>query len=95
MNLRILRISIGKLWLLAILLAPLLLTSGCASFGKSTVILTDKEAYYFIPAGTPFKARIVKDGPLVEVTRDRDSYNLDAGYLAELQETANARVLQK
>ena len=95
MNLRILRISIGKLWLLAILLAPLLLTSGCASFGKSTVILTDKETYYLIPAGTPFKARIVKDGPLVEVTRDRDSYNLDAGYLAELQETANARVLQK
>ena len=95
MNLRTLKTNIGRLWLVAILLAPLLLTSGCASFGKSTLILTDKETYYFIPPGTPFKARIVKDGPLVDVVRDKGSFNVDAGYLAELQESANAKALDK
>ncbi len=71
------------------------MTAGCASLGRNTLILTDKETYYFIPAGTPFKARIVKDGPLVDVVRDRGSFNVDAGYLAELQEAANARALDK
>ena len=49
--------------------------------------------YFLIPAGTPFKAMIIKNGPLEDVVRTSDSYNVEAGYLLKLQEEANARVL--
>lgn len=66
---------------------------GCASLGGHTNILTDDEVYFLIPAGTSFKAVIVKDGPLVDVVRTSDSWNVEAGYLLDLQKKANARML--
>ena len=49
--------------------------------------------YFLIPAGTPFKAVIIKNGPLEDVVRTSDSYNVEAGYLLKLQKEANARAL--
>ena len=58
-------------------------------------ILTSDETYFLIPAGTPFKAIMVKDGPLVDVVRTSDSWNIEAGYLLKLQKDANAQALEK
>ena len=82
-----------KLWLTGILCLLLSLTSGCASLGRNTNILTDDEVYFLIPAGTPFKAVIVRNGQLEDVVRTSDSYNVEAGYLLRLQKEANARAL--
>lgn len=83
--------GLKKIFLVS-LIACCIIASGCAR-GRQW-ILTDNEVYYLIPAGTPFQARVVKDGPLQPVVRDRDSYNIEAGYLVKLQEEANAEILE-
>jgi hypothetical protein len=61
---------------------------GCAT--TKPTVLTETEAYYIIPANTPFTA-IVKDGGKPEsVQRPYDSMVVDKGTLAKLQEQANA-----
>jgi len=70
------------------------LLSGCAMFQRQpSYILSETEQYYFIPSNTPFKCRLVKDGPLVEVQRTQGTWAVDAGYLVKLTEQANARAL--
>jgi hypothetical protein len=81
--------------LLGILLALPITINGCASFGRNTYILTETEQYYFIPPNTAFNAQLVKDGPVVEVKRTQPTWAVDAGYLAKLQEEANAKTLGK
>ena len=71
----------------------MLVVCGCATV-KKNYILTESEQYYFIPAGTPFNAVIVKGQAPVEVRRVKDTWGVDAGYLAKLQEEANAAVIK-
>ena len=67
---------------------------GCAMFQRQPrYVLTESETYYFVPPNTPFKAQLVKDGPLVEVQRTQPSWLVDSGYLSKLQEAANAATL--
>jgi len=66
--------------------------AGCLS-PREPLILTETEQYYFIPAGVPFKAIIKKGGELQEVVRNKDSWVIDSGVLAKLQESANANIL--
>ncbi len=77
-----------------VLIGCLLLVAltGCGT--TRPMILTETGQYYFIPAGTPFTAVVYKDEPPVEVTRTKPSWVVDAGYLATLQEEANAIVLE-
>lgn len=93
MNLKNLRMNIGKHWLLPILFVLLCLVSGCSIFGRNTVILTTSERYDLIPAGTTYKAKLTKDGPVQNMVREKDAYVVDAGTLIELQEEANIEVL--
>jgi hypothetical protein len=58
-----------------------------------TYILSETESYYFIPAGTTFNAVVEKGKPPIEVVRVKDTWAVDAGYLAKLQEEANAGAL--
>ena len=81
-----------KFWHLVLLAFVIWVLSGCASVHKSYV-LTETEQYYFIPAGTPFNAVLVKGQPPVEVIRAKDTWAIDASYLVKLQEEANAHVL--
>lgn len=79
---------------LVFVLLTVVVFTGCAMFQRPpSYILTETESYYFIPPNTPFKARLVKDGPLVEVQRVQPTWAVDAGYLAKLQEAANAVTL--
>ena len=76
-----------------ILFLPLVLfIIGCAST-RPTVLL-ETEAYYLIPANTPFKAVVKDGGPVVEVQRPYPSYAIDAAMLIRLQEQANACTLR-
>ena len=77
---------------IALILAVVCL-GGCSTFNKQNIILSETEQYYFIPAGTPFKAVIVKGEEPIEVTRDKNTWAVDAGYLVKLQEKANENVL--
>ena len=70
------------------------LFTGCASILHKNYVLTETESYYFIPADTPFKARLIKNGPIEEVRRTRDSWVVDSGYLVQLQEKANANTFK-
>jgi uncharacterized lipoprotein YmbA len=73
-------------------IAVVLLT-GCAT--TKPTVLTETEAYYLIPANTPFTA-IVKDGGKAEsVQRTVDSIVVDKGTLVKLQEQANACTINK
>ena len=67
---------------------------GCATFQPKTYVLTETESYYYIPPNTSFNAQLVKDGPIVEVRRVQPTWAVDAGYLAKLQEAANAAVIK-
>ena len=71
-----------------------LIFAGCAMFQPKNYVLTETEQQYFIPADTPFSARLVKDGPIVEVRRTQPTWAVDAGQLATLQEQANACTLK-
>lgn len=73
-----------------VLLAVVILLGGC-SFRR--YILSETEQYYLIPAGTTFNAVVLKGQPPIPVTRDKDTWAVDAGYLAKLQEDANANAL--
>ncbi|MFC1709718.1 hypothetical protein ACFL2J_06665 [Candidatus Omnitrophota bacterium] len=66
--------------------------SGCFG-GTKPYVLTDSEVMYFIPAGTEFDAVVEQGKPTQKVVRDEDSWNVEAGTLATLQEEANANVL--
>jgi len=77
---------------LFLLLMLVLLACGCATT-KPTVLL-ETEAYYLIPANTPFKAVVKDGGPVEDVVRSRDSYAVDAGLLIKLQEEANHCTIQ-
>ena len=84
---------IGGVFVLAVL--GLLVLNGCAMFQRQpTYVLTETETYYLIPPDTPFKAQLIKGGPLVEVRRTQPTYAVDSGYLAKLQEAANAEILE-
>lgn len=76
-----------------ILVVAVLFLSGCSSFDRRNIILSETEQYYFIPAGTPFRAVLVKGEEPIEVTRDRNTWAVDAGVFAKLQESANMNVL--
>jgi len=69
--------------------------AGCTYFPRKNYVLTETEQMYFIPPNESFRARLTKDGPVEEVRRTLPSYAVDAGYLAKLQEEANANVLKK
>jgi len=72
-----------------------LIFTGCASFQPKSYVLTESEQKYFIPADTPFHARLVTNGPIVEVRRMQPSWVVDSGNLAKLEEQANACTLAK
>jgi len=95
MNSEHLKNNTARPWLLVILCLLLISISGCASLGRNTYILTETESYYYIPPNTSFNAQLVKDGPVVEVKRTQPTWAVDAGYLAKLQEEANAQALKK
>ena len=78
-----------------ILLTGCSFLSGCASILHKNYILSETEMQYFIPANTPFHARLVKDGPIEEVRRTQDTWAVDAGRLAKLEEMANSCTLNK
>lgn len=83
---------ISSIFILAIL--GLSVLNGCAMFPRQpSYILSETEQYYYIPPNTPFKCQLEKDGPLVEVQRMQPTWAVDAGYLAKLQEAANAEIL--
>ena len=69
-----------------------LFLGGCVT-SSSKYILVESEAYYLIPAGTSFNAIIQKGKPPVEVTRQKDTYAVDAETLIKLQEEANLQIL--
>ena len=79
----------SKIAMLAALLV--LLAAGC---NGTIQVLPESEQYWKIPAGTPFRAQREKDGPVVEVVRDKDTWAVDAGYLYKLQKDANAATLE-
>ena len=82
-----------KKYFVGLLIFSILLT-GCARFQpQPSYILSETEQYYFIPPNTPFKCQLEKGGPLVEVQRTQPTWAVDSGYLAKLQESANARIL--
>jgi len=66
------------------------IATGCQT---RNTILTSREQYYLIPAGSKIQAVIVKDQPAQEVIVDQDMWAIDGGYLVELQESANRKVL--
>jgi uncharacterized lipoprotein YmbA len=76
-----------------ILVLSLVFLTGCAT--TKPTVLTETEAYYLLPANTPFRA-IVKDGGKIEdVQRPYDSYVIDSGKLIKLQEQANSCTINK
>lgn len=77
------------------LLLSLLLLTGCTHFTPQTYVLTETEQQYLIPANTSFHARLSLNGPIVEVMRTVDTWAVDAGKLARLEEAANACTLKK
>jgi len=70
-----------------ILLLAVLFLMGCKT--TQPTVLLETEAYYLIPANTPFKAIIEDGGKVEDVVRTHDSYAVDAGMLIKLQEDAN------
>ena len=70
------------------LLFSLILIAGCVT--TSPTVLLETEAYYLIPANTPFRAIVEDGGPVEDVIRNHDSYAVDAGMLIKLQEEANS-----
>ena len=82
-----------KKWWIVLLLVGLM-AAGCSGWRKKTYILTETQQYYFIPAGTPFHAVMVKGQKPVEVIRDQPTWAVDAGYLMKLQKEANRRALE-
>jgi len=81
-----------KLFILTVF--AIVFLSGCAYFQPKQYVLTETEQQYFIPADTSFHARLVKDGPIVEVRRTQPTWAIDAGNLAKLQEQANVCTLK-
>ena len=82
---------------LRVVVAVLVALSVCGCpYGKRKrmYILRESEQFYLIPAGTPFTAIVTKGEPPVQVTRNADSWAVDAGYLLKLQKEANARILE-
>jgi len=69
----------------------LVLAAGCN--GQHDVLL-DSDVQYLIPAGTPFKAKETKDGPLIEFVKDTNMAVVHPGYLVKLQNEADAATLQ-
>jgi hypothetical protein len=61
---------------------------GCGT--TKPVVLTETEAYYLLPANTPFRAIVQDGGKIEDVQRPYDSYVIDAGKLIKLQEQANS-----
>lgn len=72
-----------------------ILAAGC-SYGRRGQIhvLYESEMYYYIPAGTPFTATVIKGEPPIRVVRNVGTWAVDAGYLAKLQAEANAVILE-
>ena len=75
-----------------VVIVSLLFTAGCA-FSRQNIILSETEQYYLIPAGQEFTAVVVKGQKPIKVTRDKDSWVVDAGVLSRLQTEANENVL--
>lgn len=83
-----------KTKMILVLAVAVMLMSGCRQYERRVYVLPEGKRYYFIPAGTTFKARIVRDGPVVDVVRTEDTWGVPAGYLAELQKEAGAKALE-
>lgn len=79
-----------KKLLIVCLMFSLFLT-GCQTVNS---ILTTKEQYFFIPAGAKIEAVIIKGQRAQEVIVDHDMWCINASYLVELQEAANAETLE-
>lgn len=77
---------------MVMLLLPLALTTGCASFGKPAVLL-ESETYQVIPAGTPYQARECSKCPMQTFKRSADAWVVDGGYMVKLQEEANYKAV--
>lgn len=71
----------------------LVIMCGCILGRRETVVLRESQQYCFIPKDTPFKARLEKDGMLMDVTLSYDAYAVSAGYLFDLQKAANREAL--
>lgn len=85
------RLCVCSLWL-----ACCLFTAACVQgcVRERLVVVPESKAVYLIPAGTPFRARVVKGGPLVEIVRDKDTWCMDAGRMLELSKEANREALE-
>lgn len=80
-------------WRWVALLAAMVVLCGC-NYSRGVLILSESQQYYFIPAGTPFNAVVIKGQPPIQVVRDKPTWAVDAGYLFELQKAANRRALE-
>lgn len=76
---------------LVLCLLLIALCSGCPWETRGPEVLPESDQLYIIPAGTPFKAKLSKDGPLQDVVRHSDTWGVDAGVLLRLQMEANRR----
>jgi len=76
-----------------LLIATILVFVGCTA-SRPPTILAETDQYYFIPAGVEFTAVIIDGEAPQKVTRTKNTWAVDAGYLAELQEEANANALE-
>ena len=77
---------------IAIALIAVLL-GGCIFTRERVVVMRESMQYALIPAGTVFRARLEKDGDLIEMKLDRDVMVVDKGYLIKLQKDANRNAL--
>ena len=57
------------------------------------MIVTESRRHFFIPSGTPFKARVKKNGPLVDIVLEWDAWVTSAGYSLKLHKDANRAAL--
>ncbi len=79
---------------IVVMMLTVMLTAGCRH-NRRTVVLRDSETFYMIPAGTPFNAIREQGDPLTEyVVNDSNMVVVYPGYLQNLQEEADARVLR-
>ncbi len=71
----------------------LCLLCGCDSWRKKPVIVTESKRHFFIPAGTTFKARVKKNGPLVDIVLEWGAWVTSGGYMLELHKDARREAL--
>ena len=80
-----------KLYRMFFLVGFFMLLPGCATTIK---VLPESDIQYKIPANTPFSVQMIDKGPITQVQRPTDSWNIEAGNLSKLQEQADACTLK-